>query len=121
MKKDKTERGNKIHLGRSSSGNVLFRQKIVLATSQNQFGRRACSVASEKWKNTGNRQNQHEVSSPTDSHNSTSLIQLLPFKKKKGTEKWRERGKEGGKEKGSPARGDGPETAHTSTVCLFPS
>ena len=42
-------------------GNVLFRQKIELATSQNRFWRWACSVVSEKWKETVYRKNQHEV------------------------------------------------------------
>lgn len=83
-KKGKTERENKINFWKKVKQVLLFCQKIVPVTSQNQFWRQACSVVSEKWKETVYRSNQHEEGPHTYSHISTRLIQLLPFKKKRG-------------------------------------
>lgn len=83
-KNGKTERENKTNFWKTVKQVLLFCQKIVPVTSQNQFWRQACSVVSEKWKETVYRSNQHEEGPHTYSHISTRLIQLLPFKKKRG-------------------------------------
>ena len=118
--KDKTERSNKIDLGRSSSGNFYFSKKIVLATSESVLKvSMFCCVGEMEGDCVTERINMRKV------HPRILTIPKALFSrshlKRKGREKWRERGKAGGKEKVSRTRGYVPKKARADTICLFPS